>query len=598
MTYYRLRVSATGRQSASSSAAELIVLGWSHDDGTPRFGEDNFGPDWESANQVDIGNNRRLPNAMKTETGEAIWQFSNKIAVYVLAHAWSGIHRLWCNGQEIEIDLYNSKPEIRLIEGPELNVRSVTEAEIDELLYGLSMKRPDQGVVTLKPFGRVVIEDITTSMGDKLDLTSIVCDSAESIAEVVSVDRDGSISLHSEVRLTLERGSVIALKTSPEGGQLTVEGDGGISVVSLASEIPGRKLLCQHEKRQTGGRHFLLFEEEVRSYSALLAKIDPTQPVALHVPRWMGVSSSTVNLFSQRLPIPLTPATPPEKIASRDIDRYARMILSTGAEHFVVSGGDLFFIRLIRAVHRLAPDIRFDLLWHSNYLAMSHPSDWAMLRQWLGLHASGEITRIGVVKEGLDTFLKDAGVDSVFIPNIIEVDGEGIRASEHDGSVGLWLPRASDYRKLPYASLLALASLNKYPLRASNLDEVGRQVVAELRLPVRRLWPGALPRALLYREMSATLATLYVTLSDCSPMLPLESFALGVPCIVGPSSHLFRHDEKLKEWLVVTDPQSPAAIAKKLERVAADRTDVVDSFRAFYKRECEAAREGVARLLE
>ncbi len=183
------------------------------------------------------------------------------------------------------------------------------------------------------------------------------------------------------------------------------------------------------------GIAFSTFDEDQISYSALLASIDPKQPVALHVPRWKGVTSFTLNLFQQRLPIPLLPSSPPELVNEDDVARYARMLLSTGASHFIVSGGDIFFIRIIRAVHRLAPEIRFDLLWHSNYIQMSEAGDWSTLKQWLALHAAGELTRIGVVKHGLDIFLREAGVDSVFIPNIVQIEGFNYDTNITDASV-------------------------------------------------------------------------------------------------------------------------------------------------------------------
>jgi hypothetical protein len=44
-------------------------------------------------------------------------------------------------------------------------------------------------------------------------------------------------------------------------------------------------------------------------------------------------------------------------------------------------------------------------------------------------------------------------------------------------------------------------------------------------------------------------------------VLPIESFAQGVPCLIGPISYLFRDHTFLREVLVVDQPYNPGLIA-------------------------------------
>ena len=411
-------------------------------------------------------------------------------------------------------------------------------------------------------------------------------------------DSGGGWALAGEVRLQLADDARLTLRVGPGQGTCVVDAGSGPRRVTLAAGAPGLvELTAATLAAMPAERHFLAFEEDHFDYDTLLARIDPALPVALHVPRWKGVASSTLNLFEQRLPIPLNSDTPPEAITDADIARYAQLLLATGARHFVISGGDLFFIRLIREVHAAAPAVRFDLLWHSNWVQMGEPADWAILRQWLAAWNEGLVTRIGIVKAGLDTFFRAHGVDAVFIPNVIMTNPDEICPSAHDGAVGIWLSGSSDYRKLPHAALLALAQSRKHPLKASGLNYVARRLIDTLNLPIRKIWVNPIPRAQLYREMADTAATLYVTLSECSPMLPLESFALGVPCLVGPSSHLFRDDPWLAPRLVVEDPLNSALIARKLDRVIDEREAIVAHYRGYARSELAQAKRGIESLV-
>jgi hypothetical protein len=598
----RLRITVEGRGTGASLGAEINVLAWSDGVGTPRFSIDQLDADWTEIANILVTDGKYAPTGAKADAGTNVWIFSDRFALYVLAHPWSGVVIVSCDGRDVEFDLYNPTPQVRVIEAPDLSMRALTAPELDELLFALKSSSVERAVWRLTPFGAVVIDELSGPQGERLDPLALLLTppppafSADVAA--ITLAASGGWALNAEAEVEAPEEAVFALRSGPQAGDCVIETAGVRELISLHAATPGRRLVTAPSPARRARRHFLLFDEDRSQYAELLARIDPAQPVALHVPRWKGVASSTLNLFQQRLPIPVTSETPPETTTEKDVQRYARMLLSTGAAHFVISGGDLFYIRLMRAVRALAPAVRFDLLWHSNYVQMGESHDWALLRQWLAAHAEGLVHRIGVVKEGLDEFFRAHGVDSVFIKNVVEVDPEAIRPSVHDGSVGIWLSGSSDYRKLPYAALLALAQLDRYPLKASGLNQVARQLATSLNLPVRRIWPNPIPRAQLYREMAATAATLYVTLSECSPMLPLESFALGVPCLVGPSSHLFRTDPYLGPRLIVEDPLNPSLIARMLEDLVAERDAVINAYRSYAVRELAEARAGVAMLLQ
>lgn len=305
---------------------------------------------------------------------------------------------------------------------------------------------------------------------------------------------------------------------------------------------------------------------------------------------------STRMLFEQSVAI-TAPEVHPNDIQDKDVSRITAGLLETGCRHFVISGGDLFWLNIIHKFRSLDLDVRFDLLWHSNYAQLGEPHDWHLWSHWLAAHKDGLITRIGVVKEGYDEFLQGLGIDAVFIPNIVKTDIDKIHPNDHNDSIGVWLSGSSNYRKPVLPSLIALALLGKFTLKGSGLGDSGIVAADQLGLRLDGVHAAPISVAKLHQEMSSTAATLYVTLSECSPMLPLESLALGVPCLVGPSSHLFRHDDKLRDWLVVEHPTDARMIAKKLDRAVEDRSEIVEAYREYARMEVKEAEAGVARLL-
>jgi len=69
---------------------------------------------------------------------------------------------------------------------------------------------------------------------------------------------------------------------------------------------------------------------------------------------------------------------------------------------------------------------------------------------------------------------------------------------------------------------------------------------------------------------------LYVTLSECSPMLPLESISAGVPVLVGPTTTFFDSDPFLRQRLVAASPEDMGCIRTTVEALLADYDAVAE----------------------
>ena len=108
---------------------------------------------------------------------------------------------------------------------------------------------------------------------------------------------------------------------------------------------------------------------------------------------------------------------------------------------------------------------------------------------------------------------------------------------------------------------------------------------------------------------------LYVGLSECSPLFPLESLHWGVPCLIGPTSHLFirsplaRADSegaqaeltmaaaRLEDWLVVDRPEDSDAIAAAVPRAIEATDEILASYRIWQGAYQPAARTSMEELI-
>src|SRR5438552_5183870 len=63
-------------------------------------------------------------------------------------------------------------------------------------------------------------------------------------------------------------------------------------------------------------------------YEGVFARLDPSEPTALHVPRWLGVTNATRYLFRQTVPIPARATQHPDDINAAKIADYADILLA------------------------------------------------------------------------------------------------------------------------------------------------------------------------------------------------------------------------------------------------------------------------------
>jgi hypothetical protein len=318
--------------------------------------------------------------------------------------------------------------------------------------------------------------------------------------------------------------------------------------------------------------------------------------LAVHCPRWLGVSSSTRALFAHTYPVPATPDVDPRSVPEATIRHYAAVIAATGVPQVVVSGGDHLHLKLVSILKDMNPTLRVDVLWHGGYVAFGDALEWELVQAWIEAARAGRVHSIGTVKKGMERFLAALGVRSRFVRNFVPGDPKPPPALDGDAPhIGLW---ASSDRKTPHAMLSALALAGPCRLHASALSASAKSLVRFLDVPVAALHDRLLEHDELMAEIRRTHLSLYVTFAECCPMLPLESMQMGVPCLIGPTSHLFEDDRELFERLVVPFPDRADVIAEYIASALRDRLDIIERYARYIPRYNDAARRSVEEFVE
>ncbi|WP_425363682.1 glycosyltransferase [Candidatus Tisiphia endosymbiont of Hybos culiciformis] len=288
-----------------------------------------------------------------------------------------------------------------------------------------------------------------------------------------------------------------------------------------------------------------------------------------------GVANSTKELFNQTIPFPIEESNvllnyinsySPNNITTK----IAQLIIKTGIKKLVISGGLDVHVQLVEKLQELKGDNYLDIyfLWHGS------PAQWVdshhcqHFYKWLNLYQHNKIKAIITLKKGLEQFLITNSIQSYllqnFIPTPLERKTSAIENSKF--TIGIW-SASSIWLKNLYPQFAAISMFkDKISCYTNFYFNANRHVSWMMRDVELKVFPEQLPHQELIKLIANTNLTLYITNSECSPMIVLESLSLGVPCLVGPTADVY-DDQFLRDMLTVNRVDCPLTIFKAIEKV-------------------------------
>jgi hypothetical protein len=192
----------------------------------------------------------------------------------------------------------------------------------------------------------------------------------------------------------------------------------------------------------------------------------------------------------------------------------------------------------------------------------------------LSLRRSGVLTEVGMAKVGVPEAFTAAGYPVTYVPNRVPVlpriDRVDLGPGLHIGVFAEPFWRKNVVTQLLAVGLLddAVAHVMRRP-EVSYLDEI--DVVEH----------GEMPWEQFVALQGSVDINLYVTLSECHPSTPQESYLAGVPCLMSRVSGVFREDPRLWEITTTDLADDPSAIAAAAKGLLAVKDEAVERARAW-----------------
>lgn len=192
----------------------------------------------------------------------------------------------------------------------------------------------------------------------------------------------------------------------------------------------------------------------------------------------------------------------------------------------------------------------------------------------LGLGTSGILAGVGMVKAGVHRAFEAIGYQVDYVPNRVPQIPELEKLDLGDGThVGVFAEPF--WRKNVTTQLLAIGLMEEataHVLKMPNNGYLDALTIVEHR---------ELPWTEFLGLQGSVDLNLYVTLSECYPLTPQESYLTGVPCLISRTSSVFKSDPILWELTTTDEPDNPEAITRAAKSLMARKDEAISRARAW-----------------
>ncbi len=212
----------------------------------------------------------------------------------------------------------------------------------------------------------------------------------------------------------------------------------------------------------------------------------------------------------------------------------------------------------------------------------AEPGEARVVDEVLDLAQQRILAAVGMAKAGVAQAFAASGHPVVYVPNRAPVVGELTRW-DLGSRVNVGVFAEPFWRKNVTTQLLAVGLIEG--AAAHVMAKPANRYLGALAIVEH----GELPYTDFLSLQGSTDLNLYVTLSECHPSTPQESYLAGVPCLISRTSAVFRSDPVLWELTSVDEADNPEAIARGARRLLAAREEAGERATAWIE---EADRTG------
>lgn len=309
-----------------------------------------------------------------------------------------------------------------------------------------------------------------------------------------------------------------------------------------------------------------------------IEEIKDTSLVAIYNPETIGIMNATIELFGKDNCIKLY-----EIFNKKQITNIAKAIVDKKFKQVIFATMAYGYKDLAEKIHELNSDIKIKFLWHGSHSLFVNYNEQKFLEELLQLQKRNVVDSIGFFKKAMADFYNQKGYKAYHLMNDVNLEDKHKKdAKDNRLKIGLYSSgdrwEKNTYNQLSACAMVKDAYIDVIPqtklvtsfCKLMNIKTVSEEPIMSLK------------RKDLLKRLANNDVNLYVTFTECSPMIPLESFELGVPCVIGNNTDFFEGN-KLNDLIVVKEEDSIDEIYEKINICINQKEEIMNLYKEWKK---------------
>ena len=317
------------------------------------------------------------------------------------------------------------------------------------------------------------------------------------------------------------------------------------------------------------------YSEQVDLAVKKLEEYKDKEYIVFYNPTWLGVANSTKGLFKNIVPLE-------QVFGKKNINKVAEAVVNNNIKSVIFSQIVDGWVDVLKKIKELNNDIKTKVIWHGNCYEFFSDYTWNLNKDVMNLYKEGKIDSFAFVRSTMYEFYKKVGFKSFQLQNNVHLDKiERVKKEKSDKiKIGIY---NADTRELKNI-YTALSSMKLVPNAVADvvpINEGAKKFTEILGLETTSV-DDYIPTEELLKRIQQNDVNIYPTFTENGPMFPLESFEMGVPCLLGNNNDFFV-GTKLGEYVILTKEDDPEYIKERIINCIEHKDEIMKLYREWKK---------------
>lgn len=317
------------------------------------------------------------------------------------------------------------------------------------------------------------------------------------------------------------------------------------------------------------------YDSQVNKAVQILNRYHQSEYVVFYNPTWLGVAASTKGLFKNNVPLE-------QVFGTKNIQKVAKAVVDNQIKTAIFSQIVDGWTQVIEEIKRLNPEVKIKVIWHGNCYEFFSDYTWNLNKEVMNLYKEKKIEAFAFVRSTMYEFYKKVGFKSFYLQNNVHKKDIPMIKKEKTDQIKIGIYNA-DTRELKniYTALSAMKLVPNAVADVVPINEGAKKFTEILGLETTSI-NDYIPNEELLKRIQNNDINIYPTFTENAPMFPLESFEMGVPCLLGNNNDYFV-GTKLGDYVILTREDDPAYIKERILNCMEHKEEIMKLYEEWKK---------------